>query len=300
MQAISTQGLTKTYRSFLRRSGQTALAGVELNIPRGSAFGLIGPNGAGKTTFIKVLLGIVRPDTGEVRVLDGSPDDPAIRARIGYLPERLHLPAAWKPTEFLRSVARLKGASVSEEGCVRILERVGIAAAKDRAIGGYSKGMKQRLGLGAALLGEPELLVLDEPTDGIDPIGRVEIRHILAEELSRGATLFLNSHLLSETEKICDRIAILGGGKVLREGTLTELRQVGVCWRARFEPGAPEEALAQAGFTPQGDRHRIVVSDAQGLNQALDRARQAGALLVELTREEKALEDVLAEAMEAA
>jgi ABC-2 type transport system ATP-binding protein len=300
MHAISTQGLTKTYRSFLRRSGQTALAGVELAIPLGSAFGLIGPNGAGKTTFIKVLLGIVRPDAGDVRVLGGLPDDPAIRARIGYLPERLHLPGAWKPTEFLKSVARLKGFSITEPACVQILERVGIAAAKGRAIGGYSKGMKQRLGLGAALLGAPELLVLDEPTDGIDPMGRVEIRRILAEELSRGATLFLNSHLLSETEKICDRIAILGGGKVLRQGTLTELRQVGVCWRARFEPGAPPEALAQAGFSPSGDRHRIVVSDAQGLNQALDRARQAGALLVELTREEKALEDVLAEAMEAA
>lgn len=314
MNAIATQGLSKTYRRWLRRSGQVALSGVDLTLPQGCAFGLIGPNGAGKTTFIKVLLGIVRPDAGDVRVLGQRPDDPKMRARIGYLPERLHLPAAWKPTEFLHSVARLKGAKVTPEGLVQLLERVGIASAKDRAIGGYSKGMKQRLGLAAALLGAPDLLILDEPTDGIDPLGRVEIRHILAEELQRGATLFLNSHLLSETERICDRIAILGGGKVLRQGTLQELRQVGVCWRAKFEltrpdpsdAGAPQinpaqaATLAQAGFVPAGDRYRIVVSDPAGLNAALDQVRAAGALLVELAREEKALEDVLAEAMEAA
>lgn len=298
--AIVTQGLTKTYRRWLTRRGHTALAGVELAVPAGSAFGLIGPNGAGKTTFIKTLLGIVRPDAGEVRILGGLPDDPRVRARIGYLPERLHLPAAWKPTELLHSVARMKGLRTTEPELLRILERVGIADAKDRRIGGYSKGMKQRLGLGAALLGGPELLILDEPTDGIDPLGRVEIRHLLAEELARGATLFLNSHLLSETERICDRIAILGGGKVLRQGSLAELRQVGVCWQARFAPGAPLEALAEAGFTAAEGRFRIVVSDAAGLNAALDQARAAGALLVELTREEKALEDVLAEAMEAA
>jgi len=324
MDAIATQGLFKTYRRWLRRTGQAALDGVDLTVPQGSAFGLIGPNGAGKTTFIKVLLGIVRLDQGQVRVLGGAAEDPKVRARIGYLPERLHLPAAWKPAEFLHSVARMKGVRVTGPELSAVLERVGIAQAKDRAIGGYSKGMKQRLGLGAALLGKPELLILDEPTDGIDPLGRVEIRHILSEELQRGATLFLNSHLLSETERICDRIAILGGGKVLRQGTLQELRQVGVCWRARFQldaglalpvDGAADAtaqataqatvqmrtaALQAAGFVPAGDRHRIVVNDAAGLNAALDQARAAGALLTELVREEKALEDVLAEAMEAA
>ena len=294
--AIETKALTKTYRPWHRRGGQVALRGVELAIPEGSAFGLIGPNGAGKTTFIKILLGIVQPDGGEVRLLGGDPSDPKVRARIGYLPERLHLPAAWKPLVFLRSVSSLKGLSPTEAELRALLERVGLGEAAGRKIGGYSKGMKQRLGLAAALIGKPDLLVLDEPTDGIDPLGRVEVRNILSQELARGATLFLNSHLLSETERVCDRIGVLGGGRLLREGPLSERRQVGSAWRARFSP-APVDALLAAGFSAgEGGVFRLG-GDATALNLALDRARAAGALLVELHREEKALEDVLAEAM---
>ena len=293
--AIQTSGLAKTYRGLFRRAGQQALRGVDLEIPKGSAFGLIGPNGAGKTTFIKLLLGIVEADAGEVSVLGGSPHDPKVRARIGYLPERLHLPGAWKPLEFLSSVASLKSLSTREPEHRKLLERVGLTEAVGRKIGGFSKGMKQRLGLAAALLGAPELLVLDEPTDGIDPLGRVEVRNLLSEELARGATLFLNSHLLSETERICNRIAVLGQGKVLREGPLTELRTQGAGWRVRFSGGA--EAITQAGFHALEDGSFRFEGEAAALNAALDRARAGGALLVELKREEKGLEDVLAEAV---
>jgi ABC-2 type transport system ATP-binding protein len=297
--AVSVVGLSKTYTRLFGRQGSPALRGVDLRVPRGSAFGLIGPNGAGKTTFIKSILGIVRPSAGEVRLLGGSPEDPRIRARIGYLPERLHLPGSWSATAFLATVRTLKGLPADGAGVARLLERVGLAEAAGRRIGGYSKGMRQRLGLAAALLGEPELLVLDEPTDGIDPMGRVEVRRILQEEVRRGATLFLNSHLLAETERICDRVAILADGRIVREGRLDELARASTEWTLRFAPGADGAALAGLGFAAAGPPHtyRLEAPDAAALNAALDRARAAGALLVELRREGQDLEAVLTTAV---
>ncbi|QRK06992.1 ABC transporter ATP-binding protein [Archangium violaceum] len=296
--AIEVIGLRKIYRRAFR-AGHEALRGVDLSVPEGSAFGLIGPNGAGKTTFIKSILGIVQPTEGTVRVLGGSPEDPAIRARIGYLPERLHLPGSWVAPVFLATVARLKGQKPDKDANLRLLERVGLADALGRRIGGYSKGMRQRLGLAAALLGSPELLILDEPTDGIDPLGRVEVRRILQEEVQRGTTLFLNSHLLAETERLCDRVAILGEGKVLREGRLEELSRAGSRWAVRFAPGADAGALTAAGFTAGGAEglYHVEAADVAGLNAALDKARATGALLVELKRDGQDLEAVLASAM---
>ncbi|HYO55803.1 ABC transporter ATP-binding protein [Archangium sp.] len=299
MPAIEVIGLRKTYRRAFRQ-GHEALRGVDLSVPEGSAFGLIGPNGAGKTTFIKSILGIVQPTEGTVRVLGGSPEDPSIRARIGYLPERLHLPGSWVAPTFLATVASLKGQKPDKAANLRLLERVGLADALGRRIGGYSKGMRQRLGLAAALLGNPALLILDEPTDGIDPMGRVEVRRLLQEEVQRGTTLFLNSHLLAETERLCDRVAILGDGKVLREGRLEELARGGARWAVRFAPGADAGALAGAGFTAaEGSEglYHVEAADAAGLNAALDKARAAGALLVELKRDGQDLEAVLASAM---
>jgi ABC-2 type transport system ATP-binding protein len=297
--AIEASGLCKTYGGLLGRRGQEALRGVDLTIPRGTAYGLIGPNGAGKTTFIKTILGVVRPTSGTVRALGGEPEDPAVRARIGYLPERLHLPHAFKPPQFLASVARLKRLPRPDAEIRGLLVRVGLAPDAHRRIGAFSKGMRQRLGLAAALLGSPELLVLDEPTDGIDPIGRMEVRQILAEERARGATLFLNSHLLAETERVCDRVGILAAGRLLKDGRLEELTSSRTRWRVRFAPGASEPALVAAGFTraPSPDEFRCEAADAAALGLLLDRARAAGALLVGLDRDVRELEEVLAEAL---
>jgi ABC-2 type transport system ATP-binding protein len=301
--AIQAVGLTKVYSSsfgtFFGKTRQTALAGLDLAIPRGTAFGLIGLNGAGKTTFIKSILGVVRPTSGTVRALGGSPEDAAIRARIGYLPERLHLPGAWTPVAFLASVARLKGLGNAGEAIRRHLGRVGLANDAERRIGGFSKGMRQRLGLAAALLGAPDLLVLDEPTDGVDPLGRAEIRRILAEERARGATIFLNSHLLAETERICDRIGILARGKLVREGAIDELTGSATRYRARFAPGADAAALTAAGFTARGgdDVYVCDAADPADLDVMLARARGAGALLIELRRDLRDLEEVLSEAL---
>jgi ABC-2 type transport system ATP-binding protein len=297
--AIEVSGLRKTYRRAFRRTGNDALRGVDLSVPEGCAFGLIGPNGAGKTTFIKAILGIVQPTAGTVKVLGGSPEDPRIRARIGYLPERLHLPGSWTPVAFLATVARLKRLPVDASAHQMLLERVGLSHAAGRKIGGYSKGMRQRLGLAAALVGSPSLLILDEPTDGIDPMGRVEVRTLLQEEVRKGTTLFLNSHLLAETERVCDRVAILAEGRVLREGRLEELARGGARWAVRFAAGVDGGVLAAAGFQAAGSGpgsegvFHVEAADAAALNVALDKARAAGALLVELKRDGQDLEAVL-------
>ena len=298
--AIDAVGVRKVYRGLFRKTGGAeALAGLTLAVPEGAAFGLIGLNGAGKTTFIKTILGVVHPTEGSVRVLGGDPADPRVRARIGYLPERLCLPQASSARQFLASVARLKDLPARGDTIERPLHRVGLSADADRKIGGYSKGMRQRLGLAAALLGSPRLLVLDEPTDGVDPLGRADIRTILAEERRGGATLFLNSHLLSETERVCDRIGVLDRGRLVREGALEELCGSETAWRARFAPGFEVAALAPLGFRATNTESVFVVdaADPTALNDKLERARLVGALLVELSRDLRDLEGVLSEAL---
>ncbi len=301
MLAIEARGLSKTYLGPFGRAGHEALRDVDLAVEAGTAFGLIGPNGAGKTTFVKTILGIVHPTAGTARLVGGDPVDPRVRARVGYLPERLQLPPGLCAHEVLASVARLKRLRGPGPEIARLLDEVGLAADARRRVGTYSKGMRQRLGLACALLGAPDLLVLDEPTDGLDPLARVEVRGLLARAVSRGATLFLNSHLLAETERVCTRVGILVGGRLVREGALGALREGASRWAARFADGAPDAALVEAGFVAGGQAGRFTFEgDAPELNAALDRARAAGALVVELSREAKDLEQVLAEAIGAA
>lgn len=299
MLALEVENLVKLYDSGFRPSVR-ALDGVDLRIEPGVAFGLIGPNGAGKTTLLKSLLGVVRPSSGRVRVFGHEPDDAAARQRIGYLPERLHLMPAWKPLAYLESIARLRGLTKVRPHAETQLGRVGLTGTEDRRIATFSKGMKQRLGLAAALLGQPDLLVLDEPTDGIDPKGRAEVRALLLEERRRGATLFLNSHLLTETERICDQVAILVAGKVRRAGSMLEVCEHSTRWQLRFAPGAPEATLRELGFIrAEGtDAFACEGVEATALNERLDRARASGALLIELGAATRSLEDVLFELME--
>jgi ABC-2 type transport system ATP-binding protein len=295
--AIDVHDIEKRYRTWRNRKGFRALDGVTLEVPRGVAFGLLGPNGAGKTTFIKVLLTVVRPQRGRVRVLGGDPEDPRIRARVGYLPERLDLPGHFTPVTLLSSVSRLKHVVPVRDGILRLLDRVGLAGDAGRKIGGFSKGMKQRLGLAVALIGQPDLLVLDEPTDGVDPMGRIEIRNLLNLELARGCTVFLNSHLLAETERVCSRVGIIAAGRIVRQGSLTELCQAEGRWRVSFAPGADMDRLASAGFRGAGQEFVFAGEDLLALNRALDAARAAGAVLAEVRPDEKDLEQVMAETL---
>lgn len=295
--AIDARAVTKVYSGWLGGQERHALGGLSLEVPRGIAFGLIGPNGAGKTTFVKTLLGVVAPSSGELRVLGGAPAAVAVKARIGYVPERLALPAAWTARAYLASVARLKRVSAAPAEMTAQLGRVGLGRDAERRIGEFSKGMRQRLALSAALLGRPELLILDEPTDGVDPIGRAEIRAILSEERARGATLFLNSHLLSETERMCDEIGILSRGVIARKGSVRELCGSAGAWRLRFESGT-DGALAELGFERRADgSYRVLAASPAELDRRLGVARQSGALLIRLEPDARDLEDVLSEAL---
>jgi ABC-2 type transport system ATP-binding protein len=293
--AIAVENLKKTYRGWWGAQHE-ALRGLTLRIEPGVAFGLIGPNGAGKTTFIKLLLNVARPTSGTVSVLGGDPEDVSIRARIGYLPERMHLPAALSGLDFLKSVATLKQLRLPLTDLHGLLERVGLQVSAQR-VGTYSKGMRQRLGLAAAMLGRPELLILDEPTDGIDPVGRVEVRALLVEEKQRGATILLNSHLLAETERVCDRIGVLEAGMLRLEGALSEVRAAANRWRARFAAGGADQVLLESGFVRDGDAWSFAGDDVAALNAALERARVGGAMLIELMPATRDLEQVLTEAL---
>jgi ABC-2 type transport system ATP-binding protein len=218
---ISVQEVSKTYGRFGRRV--RALDGVSLNVARGETLGLIGPNGAGKTTLLTCLLGFLRPDRGSITVYGRVPDDLAVRARTGYLPERLGFDRELPGRAFLAFHWRLAGGdpSVADREIAAIADRVGLEReALDRRLRGYSRGMLQRIGLAQALLRDPELLFLDEPASGTDPRGVALVRERILEAKARGATIVLNSHQLPEVEKVCDRIVFIDQGRLTKSETL--------------------------------------------------------------------------------
>jgi ABC-2 type transport system ATP-binding protein len=206
-----------------RYGRQTAVDGVSFTVGRGEVVGLLGPNGAGKTSVIKILLGLVRPDAGEVLLLGRPARDPRARARVGYLPELFRYQPWLTATEVLALHIRLAGVAVPAEERRECLAVVGLADRAGDRVGGFSKGMQQRLGLAVALVARPDLVVLDEPTSALDPIGRADVRDLLLSLKARGVTVLLNSHLIGEVERVCDRVVILDKGRVAASGTLPEL-----------------------------------------------------------------------------
>ncbi len=215
--AVWCSGLRKRY------GRRPAVDDVSLEVGRGEVVGLLGPNGAGKTTVIKMLLGLVHPDAGEVMLLGRPSSDPASRAQVGYLPELFRYQPWLTAAEVLTLHVRLAGARLSADEQRDSLSLVGLAdRARDR-LGGFSKGMQQRLGLAVALVARPELVILDEPTSALDPLGRVDVRDIVLALKSRGVAVLLNSHLIGEVERVCDRVVILNRGRVATSGTLAEL-----------------------------------------------------------------------------
>jgi ABC-2 type transport system ATP-binding protein len=222
---VRVYGLTKIYTSFLPRRRVTALSDVTFSVPRGQVYGLLGPNGSGKTTTIKLLLGLIFATRGTIRVLDAHPRDVAVKARIGYLPEESYLYRFLNAEETLDFYGRLfdMPKALRRERTQSLLDLVGLAPeARTRPVGQYSKGMARRLGLAQALINDPELVILDEPTSGMDPIGTAEIKDLIRRLRSEGRTVILSSHLLADTQDVCDRIAILHNGILRREGTLAE------------------------------------------------------------------------------
>ena len=214
---------TTSPRPTCRDTPSTAVHDVSLRVDRGDVVGLLGPNGAGKTTVIKMLLGLVRPDGGEAMVLGVPAADPAARARVGYLPELFRYQPWLSAAEVLTLHVRLSGADVPARERADCLRLVGLADRAGDRVGGFSKGMQQRLGLAVALVARPELVVLDEPTSALDPLGRADVRDIVLDLRSRGVAVLLNSHLIGEVERVCDRVVVLDRGRVAASGTLAEL-----------------------------------------------------------------------------
>lgn len=223
--AISIRGLAKTYLDFWRRPRTQALRGLDLSVSRGEVFGLLGPNGSGKSTTIKIVLGLVRPTSGSVRVLSRSPDDVAVKRRIGYLPEVSNLHRFLTPRETLRYYAGLFGldGATTRERSAQLLEMVGLSKVADMEISQFSKGMARRVGFAQALINDPELLILDEPTSGLDPIASRDVKDWIRALSSAGKTVFMTSHLLADVEDVCDRVAIISDGLLRAEGRIDEL-----------------------------------------------------------------------------
>ncbi len=274
--------LTKVYRDPMTLKPFTAVEGLSLSLARGEIFGLLGPNGAGKTTTLKLILGLGKPSSGTVRIDGRDPREPAARRRLGYLPENPcfydHLTAA----EYLELAGALFGldAAGARRRGTALLERFGLSAHARKPLRKFSKGMTQRLGLAQALLNEPTFLVLDEPMSGLDPIGRAEAKQILREERARGATILMSSHVLAETEMICDRIGIMSAGKLLEVGPVRGLLATGVReWEIAVDslPESQAAKLRAAGHTVDavGTRCIIRVNEGQALQEALKLLTQA-------------------------
>jgi ABC-2 type transport system ATP-binding protein len=217
--AIETRGLRKVYGSTI------ALEALDIRVEPGEVFGFLGPNGAGKTTAVKLLLGLTRPTSGEGTVLGRPLGDLESRRAIGYLPELFRYQAWLTAREVLDLHARLAGLAPAGRRAEidRVLTVVGLSGRDRDRVGGFSKGMQQRLGLAAALMGDPPLVILDEPTSALDPVGRDDVRSIIREARQRGSAVLLNSHLLGEVERLCDRVAIVNRGRVVAAGTLHDL-----------------------------------------------------------------------------
>jgi ABC-2 type transport system ATP-binding protein len=229
--AISARGLHKRYGRHV------ALVSLDLEVEPGQVVGLLGPNGAGKTTTVKILTGLVRPTGGSAELFGVPVDDPSARARLGYLPEHFRFPEWLTGLELLRFHARLAGRDPRRDtGRLHdLLALVGLDGRGDERIRGYSKGMTQRLGLAQALVGEPDLVLLDEPTSAMDPLGRREIRELIRRLAGDGVAVLLNSHLLSEVELVCDHVVVIDRGSVLRSGTLDEVRSASLEVRIQLD-----------------------------------------------------------------
>lgn len=216
--AITISGAVKTFGMGAR--AVTALDGLSLSIPEGKVYGLLGPNGAGKSTLLRIIAGLLRPDRGSIEIF-GEPASPATRRRLGMMIESPSFYPFLTEREHLETLSRLADNPISVDA---ILRRTGIHHAADKKVAGFSLGMKQRLGIGCALIGRPEAVVLDEPTNGLDPDGILEMRALIRELVERdGITVLLSSHLLDEVERVCERIAILQRGRLISEGDVADL-----------------------------------------------------------------------------
>ena len=297
---IATENLVKRFGAI------QALAGVTLTVERGQIFGLLGQNGAGKTTLIKILLGVTKKTEGRALLLDQPAGAASARRRVGYLPEDHRFPDYHTGASLLD----FYGALLDVPGRVRrkripeILEVVGLKGRMHYKIRTYSKGMKQRLGIAQALMHQPDVIFLDEPTDGVDPVGRREIRDIMQSLKAEGKTIFLNSHLLSEVEQICDRVAILAKGELVREGDIAALTKVQGFFLIGLAPGEafPAEEAAKLGYTGRfmGAFYEVALTDGQSIDPIVALLHERGLKLRHLVQKRQTLEDLFVQTVASA
>ena len=287
-----------------------ALRGVNIRVHRGEVFGLLGPNGAGKSTLVKIMMTVVRPTRCDGTLLGLPVGNKPTLARVGYLPENHRFPRYLTGRETLDFFGALSKVprSIRHKRTDELLETVGMKDWADRKVSTYSKGMMQRVGLAQALINDPDLVLLDEPTDGVDPVGRRDIRDVLVRLRNAGKTVFINSHMLSELEMVCDRVAILAGGLVARQGTLDELALDKQFYAIELAdvPGPAlvadvREAL-RAGLTveSEGKLLRIGTTDSLDVQPALDALRDAGAVVRRMHPVRPSLEELFMEALQSA
>jgi ABC-2 type transport system ATP-binding protein len=302
--AIEVRGLKKTYREgglLFRKKRIEALRGISLDVQRGEVFGLLGPNGAGKTTLIKILLGVIRSTEGEAFLLGRRAGNRASRISIGYLPENLRIQrhhTGWTALYFYGQLSGLTKEVIRERGA-KWLDAVGLAARAHDSIRKYSKGMLQRLGLAQALLHDPELLFLDEPTDGLDPVARAQVRNVITDLRSMGKTVFLNSHILQEVELVCDRVAIMDKGEIRSIGPVAEVTALP---NSRFEfdlvgeidsirPHSLDGAQLALGSAPGRVSLILPTRDQAQVDTQIDRLRASGVSIVGLHQRKATLEE---------
>jgi ABC-2 type transport system ATP-binding protein len=297
--AIDLQRVEKTYRGRVH-----ALRGIEMKVRRGEIFGLLGPNGAGKSTLVKIMMTVVRPTRAVGSVLGQPVGHKPTLARVGYLPEHHRMPQYLTGRQVLHYYAALAkvDAQTRSRRADELLAAVGMSEWANKKISSYSKGMLQRIGLAQSLMNDPALVVLDEPTDGVDPVGRREIRDVLLALRDQGRTIFLNSHLLSELEMVCDRVAILVQGTVAMQGTLDELTANSRRYELTIQGPAPAWTSTQQTLTIESvppDVTRIVLqsSNAADVQPLIDRLRQEQHTIVSIRPVRETLEDLFMRAV---
>jgi len=295
--SIRVDNLSKKFTGGLRNSGVQALAGVSFDVQRGEIFGLLGPNGAGKTTLVKILLGSLRPSSGTAFIDDREVSKAAARYRAGFLPENHRFPQYLTGFQMLRVFGGMTGMSGSQikSRAGTLLELVGMSRWRNTRIKKYSKGMMQRLGLAQALINDPDIVFLDEPTDGVDPVGRREIRDILKNIKKQGRTVFLNSHLLSEVEATCDRVAVLDKGKLIKVGPASGLIGVKPTYNVAVVSLSDEVQSAVRQFDSEagidGDKISISMDKPARINDLIDLLRSHQVQIISVVPQKQSLED---------
>lgn len=301
MNAIHIDGLTKVFKPGWPWQAPTmVLSGVSFSVNRGEIFGFLGPNGAGKTTTLKILLGLSRATSGRVEILGVPASDVTIHRRVGFLPESPYFYDYLTAEEFLGFYGRLGGLSHGEirERVPALLEQAGLTDARDRQLRKFSKGMLQRIGLAQALIHDPELVILDEPMSGLDPIGRKWVRDLILNLRDRGKTIFFSTHILSDVEMLCDRVAILQKGQLLASGRIEELVKQGVSQTIEvvYEGGEPDKNDAMkplaARVLRKDNRCLLVLHREDVLDEVLTLVRQQGGKLISVTPHKGALEEL--------